>query len=76
MPTITEVEEEYEQLWLSRRKKKTPTERVSWCAPEHEVYSLGMERDKAGNLILDPRPWIMRPDRPKIDMSLFLEAHI
>jgi hypothetical protein len=71
MPYVTQLKDfEYRP---KSKKKKT---RVSWVAPEHEVYSLGMERDRQGNLIVDNRPWILRPERPKIDMSLFLEAHL
>jgi len=43
---------------------------VNWVSPFHWKDALGMERDRKGNLIVDTRPNCMRPERPKIDMSL------
>ena len=41
-----------------------------WVAPEHMRIALSMDRDDSGNLIMDPRPNIMQPERPKIYLTL------
>lgn len=46
----------------AREKKREST--GNWTAPEHARLCSDMRRDRAGNLLLDPRPEIMRP-RPK-----------
>lgn len=35
--------------------------RVAWVAPEHEWVARRMRRDRRGDLVIDPRPAIMRP---------------
>lgn len=51
-------------------KTRRPRGNFNWVSPFHWKDALGMERDRKGNLIVDPRPNCMRPERPKIDMSL------
>lgn len=51
-------------------RRKRNDDDYSWSHPAHRKDRMGMERDRQGNLIVDRRPTIMRPERPKIDMGL------
>lgn len=58
-----------------KRNKDNPND--SWVAPEHYRFSRGMRRDydrdeegkpikhRGRNLVVDPRPTIMTPEKPK-----------
>lgn len=50
------------RTYKERTYKKFRPKRESWHAPEHAKGLMEMKRDRKGNLILDNRPNIMRPD--------------
>ncbi len=75
-------EDSYEQYHARRKKRtyvKRDRSGISWRAPEHSKLTSDMERDfprddfgiplrgsKKDQLVLDPRPVIMKPPRPTV----------
>ncbi len=63
----------------SKRPRQTPD---SWVAPEHAKIAMSMERDfprddlgrkidgRQRELVVDPRPNIMKPEKPTIRLAL------
>lgn len=75
-------EDRYEQYHARRKKKtyvRRERENLSWRAPEHSKLTSDMERDfprddlgiplrgaRREQLVMDPRPTIMKPPRPTV----------